>query len=464
MHTINLSGFSQTSLTQEIEKAYQEGVYSDTPANKKLGRAGMTYKQYELLKNSKPKNTELIDAELEVDDIKKFIGELSNDLKDLKEESAIKETKNEIFKAKVVLKQKEGKVLVLKDKESPKKSTKREKFYSLDDFRDALDHFEKEGNSGYYNEDKIRNLFNQMHSEDGPLAGALMIDAFNNYQEKKKQKELDKLNKLEDKSSYKIEAWHKDIEDLFPKNRSGIYKLGTEDGSLVLYNNGKNSMNTDSVDFAKMAVKAEELKLDMKLVGKDKTWSVIFKPKKDIEKLLEKVTDKEKNLIPNEEIEELASKLSQFANVESSKKDIIDELKKMSFDKNMKPTSDLSKMTKILNFTSEAGTENYIRVGLRHLIKNEEEKPLLKIEITPTFLNILKEATQDNDHNGAYVAVAKKFKREDDMKALIELNKKNKKGLDESAYKKQQEIYKNLMNHIKENYGEEIYKKIYDQL
>lgn len=37
---LNISGFSN------IEKAYTEGIYSDTPANKKLGRVGMTYKEF----------------------------------------------------------------------------------------------------------------------------------------------------------------------------------------------------------------------------------------------------------------------------------------------------------------------------------------------------------------------------------------------------------------------------------
>ena len=29
-----------------IQKAYTEGIYADTPANRKLGRVGMTYAQY----------------------------------------------------------------------------------------------------------------------------------------------------------------------------------------------------------------------------------------------------------------------------------------------------------------------------------------------------------------------------------------------------------------------------------
>ena len=30
-----------------IEKAYTEGVYADSPLNRKLGRVGMSYKKYE---------------------------------------------------------------------------------------------------------------------------------------------------------------------------------------------------------------------------------------------------------------------------------------------------------------------------------------------------------------------------------------------------------------------------------
>ena len=40
-------------LVKNLEKAYIEGVYADTPQNRKLGRVGMTYTQYaEKIKNS----------------------------------------------------------------------------------------------------------------------------------------------------------------------------------------------------------------------------------------------------------------------------------------------------------------------------------------------------------------------------------------------------------------------------
>lgn len=38
-----------------VEKAYTEGVYSDSPANRKLGRVGMSYKDY-AAKVNKEKN------------------------------------------------------------------------------------------------------------------------------------------------------------------------------------------------------------------------------------------------------------------------------------------------------------------------------------------------------------------------------------------------------------------------
>lgn len=40
---INLSSFG----IKEIEKGYTEGVYIDSPANRKLGRVGMSYKDWE---------------------------------------------------------------------------------------------------------------------------------------------------------------------------------------------------------------------------------------------------------------------------------------------------------------------------------------------------------------------------------------------------------------------------------
>lgn len=54
MHEINLSGFNIS--IKEVTKAYEEGVYSDSPANRKLGRVGMTYKDYENLTKNKTEN------------------------------------------------------------------------------------------------------------------------------------------------------------------------------------------------------------------------------------------------------------------------------------------------------------------------------------------------------------------------------------------------------------------------
>lgn len=43
-----------------LQKAYTEGIYSDIPANRKLGRVGMTYSQYFEKINKKEKEENLI--------------------------------------------------------------------------------------------------------------------------------------------------------------------------------------------------------------------------------------------------------------------------------------------------------------------------------------------------------------------------------------------------------------------
>lgn len=55
---LNFQGFQ----LNEIEKSsYQEGIYADTPQNRKLGRVGMSYAQYENFKNkNKEENREVI--------------------------------------------------------------------------------------------------------------------------------------------------------------------------------------------------------------------------------------------------------------------------------------------------------------------------------------------------------------------------------------------------------------------
>jgi len=62
-------------LFQQVYKAYTEGIYADTPANRKLGRVGMTYQQYaEKLKietKDKKENISLFDKYLnEIEDNK----------------------------------------------------------------------------------------------------------------------------------------------------------------------------------------------------------------------------------------------------------------------------------------------------------------------------------------------------------------------------------------------------------
>ena len=46
----------KTNTIEDIEKAYTEGIYSDTPANKKLGRVGMSYTAWEGLKRKSEEN------------------------------------------------------------------------------------------------------------------------------------------------------------------------------------------------------------------------------------------------------------------------------------------------------------------------------------------------------------------------------------------------------------------------
>lgn len=53
-HGLNLSSFKKEEQPINVEKSYTEGVYSDTPANRKLGRVGMSYTAYnQKIKQSK---------------------------------------------------------------------------------------------------------------------------------------------------------------------------------------------------------------------------------------------------------------------------------------------------------------------------------------------------------------------------------------------------------------------------
>lgn len=73
---INLSSFTKIS---ELNKSYQEGIYSDTPQNRKLGRVGMTYSAYaEKMKNpnkeEEPKKEQTYEpSEEEIKEYEKFI-------------------------------------------------------------------------------------------------------------------------------------------------------------------------------------------------------------------------------------------------------------------------------------------------------------------------------------------------------------------------------------------------------
>lgn len=72
MHTINLSGFDfkVSSSIWDLWKAYTEGLYADTPANRKLGRVGMTYLEYE--KSSKVKKKEIEQTIKEIAEVKRI--------------------------------------------------------------------------------------------------------------------------------------------------------------------------------------------------------------------------------------------------------------------------------------------------------------------------------------------------------------------------------------------------------
>lgn len=67
MHIINLSGF--TRVKDNIQKSHVEGYYSNTSANKKLGRVGMSYKEYSEKSNKKDNIKENTTFKIQNDDI-----------------------------------------------------------------------------------------------------------------------------------------------------------------------------------------------------------------------------------------------------------------------------------------------------------------------------------------------------------------------------------------------------------
>lgn len=68
---LNLSSFSNLKQV-ELEKAYTEGIYCDSPANRKLGRVGMTYKAYaeKVKKEQKSVSEEKINLSFNISDKK----------------------------------------------------------------------------------------------------------------------------------------------------------------------------------------------------------------------------------------------------------------------------------------------------------------------------------------------------------------------------------------------------------
>lgn len=325
---INLSGFTNLPQIQEVEKAYQEGVYSDSPANKKLGRVGMTYKQYEASKSGKTESKEEKGKELKSDD------------KDLKEYTA-----------------------------------------------------------------KIKATWTDANGKKGGL-------------------------------ETNMKSPGKNIEDA-KKKIMDYYKTYNPNTKIEITDIKENIPAKKEMQELTFAEKSE-------------------KSKKNAEELLKKVTGKD--LILNKTLENLDG---YWTNQSTQKvQDLVakywgeikDNPKFINISENLQ--NELTKVAKGAGL-AKSQIEGTIRTNL-NLAKEKF--------ITPTFLKILKEATQDNDHNGAYVAVAKKFKQEDDMKALIDIHKRSKKGMSDADYQKQRNIYQKLMIHIKDNYGEEIYKKIYNQL
>lgn len=58
--------FGAFKQTKEVEKAYTEGIYADTPANRKLGRVGMSYTAYaEKIKNTTEKDNKSENLDIE---------------------------------------------------------------------------------------------------------------------------------------------------------------------------------------------------------------------------------------------------------------------------------------------------------------------------------------------------------------------------------------------------------------
>ena len=43
---MKIKNIQKSAFLQNLTKAYTEGVYADTPANRKLGRVGMSYKEW----------------------------------------------------------------------------------------------------------------------------------------------------------------------------------------------------------------------------------------------------------------------------------------------------------------------------------------------------------------------------------------------------------------------------------
>lgn len=61
-------------LKEEVKKAFQEGIYADTPANRKLGRVGMSYKDYNKKKTESDKEEHISKLIEKTETLKKLGG------------------------------------------------------------------------------------------------------------------------------------------------------------------------------------------------------------------------------------------------------------------------------------------------------------------------------------------------------------------------------------------------------
>lgn len=57
MEIKNIKNNQKEIFIKNLEKSFTEGIYADTPQNRKLGRVGMTYKQAKEMEKEKQGNS-----------------------------------------------------------------------------------------------------------------------------------------------------------------------------------------------------------------------------------------------------------------------------------------------------------------------------------------------------------------------------------------------------------------------